>query len=416
MFKRNIEEKLKFLLKSAPVVLLQGARQSGKSTLVKQIASELHYHYINLDDNRYLSQAVKNPQDFIVNLETPAIIDEVQRVPEIFLPIKLVVDDNRQPGKFLLTGSAQVLTLPGLADSLTGRMQLITLYPLSQGELLGVKDTFLDYIFRRQKPEQIEKNYPSKQEIFQRALKGGFPEVIQYKSAEQRQNWFESYITTLVQRDIKELADIDKLVDIPEILVYLASRLTGLLNISDLSSTSGISQTSLHRYLALLQALFIYQPLRPWASRLSKRLSKSAKVFFNDSGLTSYLLSLTDPKFALTSPYAGSILENFVFAELSKQITWCKSSYSLSHFRTHKGIEVDFVVEKRPLQAENSMIGIEIKAASSVGYDDFKGLRYLQNNFEKQFYRGIVLYCGDKIIPFGKNMWCMPVSCLWQSE
>jgi predicted AAA+ superfamily ATPase len=191
------------------------------------------------------------------------------------------------------------------------------------------------------------------------------------------------------------------------------ARLAGLLNVADISATSGIPQTSLHRYLSLLQALFIYQPLRAYSANPSKRLSKSPKVFFNDSGLAANLLGLNDIEHILSSSYIGSILENFVFTELMKQMTWSKGNYTISHFRTHKGVEVDFILERPPSQSPASLIGIEVKAASSVSYDDFKGLRYLAENFEKQFYRGFVLYCGDEIISFGKNMWCLPMNCLW---
>lgn len=293
-YKRNIQPKLEMLLESAPVVLLQGARQSGKSTLADKIAKQSNkFTYITLDDNRYLSQSFQNPQEFVLNLQTPIIIDEVQRAPEIFLPIKLAVDRDRKPGKFLLTGSAQVLLLPKLADTLAGRLQILTMYPLSQSEIARRHGSFLDFAFSNEPLPKKLKQSLSREELMQKITIGGFPEVVRYASAVQRENWFSSYVSTMVHRDIREIAEVDRLATIPDLLAHLATRLAGLLNNADLSSVSGIPQTSLARYIALLQAIFAVHLLRPWSSNLVKRLTKTPKLFFNDSGLASYLLGIS---------------------------------------------------------------------------------------------------------------------------
>jgi hypothetical protein len=259
MFRRNLTAPLLKALADSPVVLLHGARQTGKTTLVKTLARKQHRaRYLTLDDAGVLSAARSDPAGFIGGLEGPVILDEVQRAPGLFVAIKAAVDRDRRPGRFLLTGSAHVMLLPQLSDSLAGRMELLTLWPLSQGEIEGVVEGFIDAAFgvlpvlAEQKADPIA-----------RALRGGYPEVLRRTDEEGRRNWFGSYVTTILQRDVRDLAHIEGLTEMPRLLSLLAARAAGIQNFSELAQSSRIAPTTLKRYLALLETTFLIQELRP---------------------------------------------------------------------------------------------------------------------------------------------------------
>lgn len=410
MFERNIVPTLRRLIKTVPVVLLQGARQTGKSTLMKMlVGADARLKYVTLDDIEYLSSASDNPQEFIAQLDTPVIIDEVQKAPELFKAIKLSVDNNRQPGRFILTGSSQVLLLPKLSESLAGRLHLVTLYPLSQGEINQTKDRFVDFAFSKKDPRINAVEACDKSLIIKKVIAGGFPEPLQFEQAADRRSWYQSYVSTAIQRDITELAHIDRLTEMPKLLHQLAARLAGLLNVADLSSYSGIPQTSLARYLSLLEAIFFLHLVPAWSPAMSKRLVKSPKIYLNDGGLAAHLKKISELSAKDNPEEFGRLLENFVFIELAKQATWCEQSVQISHFRTHKGIEVDFILEN----AEGKIVGIEVKSAAIARSADASNLIALAKDFPRQFHKGFVLYCGNKTVPLSKNIWCLPLNALW---
>jgi len=411
-FDRHIEAALLSRLKSAPVVLLQGARQTGKSTLAKSLTQKkFKATYLTLDDAANLSSASIEPQDFIVSLPVPAVIDEVQLAPEIFRAIKLVVDQNRQPGMFLLTGSADVLLLPRISESLAGRMQIVPLWPLSQGEIEGRRGRFLDRIITGDLTQGTIENVDSKASLRHRIIRGGYPEPVKTTSASARREWFGAYVTTIIQRDVREIAALEKLRSMPNLLSTLAYRAGGLLNASDVAGGVGLPLTTTIRYLAVLEAIFLLVLLPAWTFKPSKSLLKSKKIYLADTGLLSHLVNATEETASMPGfANAGALLENFCLMELMKQASWHASPIDIFHFRTDKGVEVDFVLEDR---ASGKVIGIEVKSASVVRQENLVGLNYLERLCGERFLRGIVLHTGDRIYPLGNNKWAIPVSGLW---
>lgn len=404
---RNISEKLIKALKRSPVVLLTGARQTGKTTLIKHLLTKEGYSYVSFDDIRYLSASQEDPIGFLNNLKKPAILDEVQKVPELFLSIKNVVDKNRVPGMFVLTGSANPLLIPQLGDSLAGRMEIINLFPFSQGELKEKKEDFLELVFAN-KIADLNINKLSKETLCKKLLQGGYPGVQDFDK-EDLENWINSYLTTILHRDVKDLAQIEGLTQLPNLLSLLATRVGGLLNASELSRVSGIANSTLNRYLTLLKTLFLINLQPAWSSNLGKRLVKSSKIYLVDTAILLYLLRVDENKLFEDTQIFGKVFENFIVTELLKQISWNKSLVDLFHYRTQSGAEVDIVLEDR----SGNIVGIEIKSRQTVTKSDFKGLRHFAEEVKKDFVCGIVLYMGNEKVPFGENMWALPISCLW---
>jgi hypothetical protein len=396
-------------LKDSPVVFIQGARQTGKSTLARSLAAQGHAaRYLTLDDAATLSAAQTDPAGFIAGLDGPVIIDEVQRAPALALAIKSAVDSHRTPGRFLLTGSADVRVLPKLAESLAGRIEIHTLWPLSQGEMTGQVERFIDAVFQSKfKPKGAEpQGWPK---LVDRLVQGGYPEMLNRASSDRRSAWFGSYLTSILQRDVRDLSNIRDLADLPRLLALVASRAASLLDYADLARGIGIPQTTLKRYMALLGATFLVQTLPAWFTNIGKRLVKSPKVLLNDTGLLAHLLGADAARLKSDPTLGGSALENFVALELIKQRGWSKLQPAIHHFRTHNGDEVDLVLEDRA----GRIVGIEIKASASINANHFKGLRALAQAAGKRFVRGIVLHSGNTAIPFAANLLALPAAEIW---
>jgi len=399
-------------LADTPVVLLVGARQTGKSTLIQSPAfQKAKRHFITFDDANNMAAAKADPAGFLNAHPEPLTLDEIQRVPELFLAIKASVDRNRAPGRFLLSGSANVLFLPRVADSLAGRMDVITLWPFSQGEIEGAREGFIDAVFSAKLPglKPVEK-WDERKEVRRRALSGGFPEVLARSNVERRNAWYGSYLTTILQRDVRDLSHMEDLTVMPRLLAILAARVGSLLNTADVSRNSGISQTTLKRYLSLLETLFLFPELPAWSVNVGKRrYVKMPKAFLSDTGLAAHLLHLTDERLSQDPVLWGALLENFAGMELRKQAAWNKEHPQLFHWRTHGQQKVDLVLE-----AGGRLVGIEVKAGTTVTTDDFKGLRALADDAGRRWVRGIVLYSGSESLPFGNNLVAMPISALWR--
>lgn len=409
MYRRNITGILLEALSDSPVVLVNGARQVGKSTLVRSLGESDHpARYLTLDDATVLSAANADPAGFLAGLPGAVVLDEIQRAPGLFLAIKAQVDQKRQAGRFLLTGSANVLLLPALSESLAGRMEIVTLWPLSQGELGNAQERFVDTLFA-ETPSFSCDGGEDHDSLIARLLRGGYPEVVARPTADRRNAWFGSYVTAILQRDVRDLAHIEGLTDLPRLLSLLAARLGSLLNLAEISRSIAMPQTTLKRYMTLLQATFLVQPLPAWSGNLGKRLVKAPKLFLNDTGLAAYLAGMDEGRLERDAGWTGALLENFVVMELRKQAGWSKTPVGLFHFRTQTGQEVDVVLESR----DGRVAGVEVKAASSVGVADFKGLRALAEAVGERFACGVVLYAGRNIVPFGGNLYAVPVSALW---
>src|SRR5919198_738752 len=339
MLRRHLSNPVLNALADTPVVLLHGARQTGKSTLVRWIAVHAHRaQYLTFDEAGVLAAARHDASGFLANLDGPVVLDEVQRAPELFMAMKAQVDRDRKPGRFLLTGSANVMLLPRLAESLAGRMEILTLWPLSQGELIGFKEGFVDAAFSVTLPPMTGKP-ENRSELMRRLLRGGFPEVQTRETAVRRSAWFSSYITTILQRDVRDLANIEQLTTLPRLLSLLAARVMGLMNVADISRSLAIPLTTLQRYMTLLEATFLIQRLPAWSGNLGKRLVKGPRLLLIDTGLVVHLLGLDEARLARTPEQFGAVLENFVAMELLKQTTWIATQTHLFHFRTPTGQE-----------------------------------------------------------------------------
>ena len=411
MLERRIHEKLLAALADTRVVLLKGARQTGKSTLAKAIAETRTAAYLSLDDPTVLALAKADPDALVTGHSGLVVIDEVQHAPELFRAIKRVVDSDTRPGQFLLTGSANIFLLPKLAESLAGRMEILPLEPFSQSELAGRPDNLIDRLFWRSswKPGKREIN---RLDVCARMIAGGFPEAVARPAGERRAAWFRSYIAALLQRDVRDLANIEKLTDLPKLLGLLAARTGGLMNVAEISRAIDIPHTTLQRYLALIEAAFLFRPLPAWSTNLGKRLVKSPKIHLLDTGLAAHLRGTGDAKTLSISPDIGPLLESFAVQEIRKQLAWCVQTASAWHFRTATGSEVDLLLEA----PDGSIVGIEVKAAGSVTQGDLKGLRVLSEALGERFVAGAVLYLGEQALPFGGNLYALPISVLWQAD
>ena len=409
MLTRHLTPAILASLRDSPVVFIQGARQTGKSTLARMVLTRGHpARYLTFDDAATLAAAQSDPQGFINGLEGPAILDEVQRAGGFALAIKAAVDTDRKPGRFLLTGSANAMVLPRLSESLAGRIEIHTLWPLSQGEISSTAEGFIDAVFRSRFASipQSDETWPS---LLKRLVRGGYPEMLRRRTAQRREAWFGSYITSILQRDVRDIANVRELSEVPRLLSLVASRAGGLLDYADLARGLSMPQTTLKRYMGLLEATFLVHTLPAWFRNIGKRLVKAPKVLLNDTGLLAHLMGLDANRLKTDPTLGGSLLENFVAVELLKQRGWSKLRPGIFHFRDHAGDEVDLVLEDR----SGRVVGIEVKATASVGANHFKGLKTLWQAAGEHFVRGIVLYAGRESVAFGSNLLAMPIGSLW---
>lgn len=409
MHTRHISPLLDDALADTPVVLLNGARQTGKSTLAQSLSASHGFRYLTLDDRAVLSAARDDPEGFIASQTSPVILDEIQRAPDIFLPIKAAVDRNRTQGRFLLTGSANVLLLPSLADSLAGRMEILSLWPLSSAELAD-SATFnrADWLFDGA-IDALTIPPCDRESFSQTLLAGGFPEAASRTTQQRRVAWFDSYLDAILQRDVRDLAHLEQLTELPNLLQLLAARSSSLLNFAELSRSCRLPQTTLKRYFTLLETLFLLVRVPAWERNPSKRLVKAPKIFLPDSGLLAYFQELSMERLKAESGLPGNLVETFVLSELLKHSAFSKNRLRLFHYRTQNHIEVDFILENRL----GKLTGIEVKSSNSVDSKDFKGLRHLKETEPTLFQRGIILYTGRELVPFDTDLWAVPLSMWW---
>ena len=410
MIQRHLTPLVAEALRDTPVVLLQGARQVGKSTLAKELLeSHPGGRYLSLDDQAVRRAAEVDPVGFVAQSKGLLVLDEIQLAPELFRVIKADVDQDRRPGRFLLTGSANVLVLPRLSESLAGRMELVTLEGLSQSEIHGQSSNLVDRLFAKS-PLTLQRLDMDRNTLIATLLAGGFPEARGRAAGRRRSQWFESYLQTLLQRDVRDLSQIEGITQLPRILELLAVRSAGLLNLSELSRTLGLPLNTLKRYLALLEAVFLLTPLPAWSSHLGKRLVKSPKLMLRDTGLMAHLMGAELDRLTRDPDLLGGLLETFVAGEVRKLLGWSKNRARLFHYRTLPGQEVDLLLER----ADGRVVGLEVKSSATLQSKDFRGLQGLAETLGDAFHRGVVLYTGTEILPFGPKLWAVPVSGLWQ--
>ena len=403
---RNAEQLVRQALQDMRVVVISGPRQSGKSTLALRMADS-SWDYLTLDDQYNFDMARKDPIGLLSRAQKPVIIDEIQRVPDLLLTVKMMVDRQPVPGQFLLTGSANLLTIPRVSESLAGRAETIPLLPFSQSELRGVESKFLDLAFQGEAPEATESIEDDA--LISMVLRGGFLEAADKPDIKRTQAWCRTYLDAMVQRDIQDIADIRKATKMPRMLEALASHSGRLLNQSTIGQFAELDNKTLDTYISAFEQLYLINHLPAWHNNRLKRLVKKPKLHFVDTALLASLLKVTPESLARDRTDLGPLLETFVFDELKKLITWHESTVYLSHYRDKDQVEVDFILEG----VKSQIVGVEVKASATVNRKDFNGLRKLAAAAGDRFRLGIVLYTGERILPHGPGLFAMPVSALW---
>ncbi len=405
MYPRAIRQRIETALTDTRVVLVSGPRQAGKTTLVKEIAGR-NIPFYTLDNLSTLSAAQQDPIGFIRGLDR-AVIDEIQRAPELILAIKESVDNDSRPGRFLLTGSSDLMTLPRVADSLAGRMEVTPLLTLNQSELLGNTSTFLAKIFSGELP--AIKSSIVADDLVDIVIVGGYPEAVARKSAGRRQDWHLNYVDAIVQRDLHDIAQIEHSLQIPSLLQSLAHHSSQLVNYSKIGSLLDMNHTTTNKYIGILEQLFLIRKLPSWHSNRLKRLIKTPKLHFLDTGLLAALQDISKAQIKNDRQLFGALLETFVFSELVKLSSWSDTRCAFSHYRDKQQNEVDIVIQNR----SGEIVGIEVKASATVTGTDFSGLRKLAEAHKNKFIQGLVLYDHDQTIPFDNKLHAVPVSALW---
>ena len=394
-------------LQDTPVVLIHGPCQCGKTTLARTVGDAAGYAYISFDDDVLRASVLADPVGFVADLPDKVVLDEVQRVPELFTALKVAVDRDRRPGRFILTGSANVLLVPRLADSLAGSMEILRLHPLAQSELAAKQPDFLDALFGD--------GFKSKQqarlgkELAERIAASGYPAALARPSSRRRVTWYRDYIETLVQRDVRDMARISSLDVLPRLLALAAGHTARLLNVADLASPFQLSRPTIRDYVTLLARVFLLEELPPWHNNRLSRLVKTPKLHLGDTGLACALLGVDAAALWANRTLLGQLLETFIFQELRRQASWRDSPIAFYHFRDKDGVEVDIVMEG----SGQRVAGIEVKAAATVTSNDFRGLRKLQESARGRFAGGVVLYDGEMTVPFGDGLFAVPIRSLW---
>jgi predicted AAA+ superfamily ATPase len=406
---RFAEPRLVEALSDTPVVLIHGPRQCGKTTLARMVGDPKGYAYFSFDDPVVLEAAQSDPVGFAADLPERCILDEVQKVPTLFPALKTAVDRNRVPGRFLLTGSANVLLVPRLSESLAGRMEILRLHPLAQCELAGRPLRFLETLFsggfRTSTADRLGRA------LAERIVAGGYPAALERATPRRRFAWYRDYIETLVQRDVRDLARIRSLDALPRLLSLAAGNTARLLNVSDLAGPFQVSRPTIRDYVTLLERIFLLEELPPWRANRMSRLIKTPKLHIGDTGLACALMDADAAALGADRALLGQLLETFVFQELRRQASWHDREIRFHHYRDKDGAEVDIVLEQGPRQ----LAGVEVKAAATVTSADFRGLRRLKAAAGGRCVCGVVLYDGEASASFGDGLFAVPIRHLWEA-
>ncbi|NMO53013.1 ATP-binding protein [Actinoplanes sp. TBRC 11911] len=405
---RRIAAQVDAALGDTRVVLINGARQAGKSTLVRVVAGERLAERRDLDRAQDRAAALADPVGFV---DAPGllVIDEIQRAPDLLLAIKSSVDEDTRPGRFLLTGSSRLFGMIAAPDALPGRMETVELWPFSQGEIDSEPDGFVDAVFAAG-PDLRHESAVARAGYADRIVRGGLPEAVSRTDARRRARFFDSYVQALIDRDVRQLSEIQHKGELRTLVRLLAARSGTIIAAGALESSLGLARQTIARYLQALEEIFLVKRIPGWSRNLGTRATAAPKMVFVDSGIAAHEMSFD--AHALLRPGApfGPLLESFVLSELSRQLTWSDQFADLYHYRDHSKFEVDAVLENR----RGQVVGIEVKAASTVGPDDFRGLKRLAERLGDDFVTGVVLYTGTSTLPFGTKLRAMPVSALWQ--
>jgi len=407
-YPRLLAPRLREALRDTPAVLVHGPRQSGKTTLARSVGEAQSYRYVSFDDDATCTAAKADPVGFVARLPAKSILDEVQRVPEIFTSLKAAIDARRAAGRFILTGSANVLLVPHLADSLAGRMGILRLHPLAQCEIEGVRSRFFDDLLRGRFRTGLSD--PLGRELARRIVDGGYPAALARRSPARRRAWYRDYVDTQIQRDVRDLSRVRSLDTLPKLLRVAATHTARLVNVADLAAPFELTRQTIHEHVTLLERVFLLERLPPWHVNQMSRLVKRPKLHVGDTGIACALLGLDAARLEADRVVLGAMLETFVLQELRRQASWRPNPIDFFHFRDRDDFEVDIVLE-----GDGAVAGVEVKAAASVNDSDLRGLRKLQSAAGKRFAAGVVLYDGSATVSFGGGLFAVPVRRLWEA-
>jgi predicted AAA+ superfamily ATPase len=408
LFPRRAADQIRTALTRAPIVLLTGARQTGKTTLATSLAADRpDTEFATLDDAATLALARRDPVGFLDGLGSGAVIDEAQRAPELLRAVAGSAHRDPRPGRLLLTASASPLAMAGLSEWPPGLVETVRLLPLSQGEIRNIPERFIDTIFAG---DPVGITGGSRDETIAAALVGGYPRV-QSLGFERQAAWFRSYVSTVLDRDVRDLAQVGGLAPMPQLLTLLAGRSGGPVNAAGLARDLGVPNTSLRRYLALLEAAYLAVRVPAWTGQVGRRLVKAPRLFLGDTGLMAHLALITEERLAHDPALAAPLLETFAVLELLKQGEWSRTRPRVSHFRSEAGHEVDLVLQG----AEGGIVGVHVRSALSVGAADLRGLSALRDLTGRRFWRGVLLYLGREAVRLDDRLWAVPLSGLWST-
>ena len=405
MYTRFVKAKVEAALSDTRVVLISGPRQSGKTTLASDFSSD-KIPFLTLDDTSALRSAIDDPVGYVRGLGR-AVIDEIQRAPDLLLAIKGLVDDDKTPGRFLLSSTANLSTVSKEVESLAGRMEVVRFLPLSQAEILGRKSGFIDRSFARKRPTADRMIVGD--ELVENVLSGGYPKALAQTRRARRQDWYRSYLDSVVQHDVHDVAQIEQFAVMPKLISELAKRSGQLINYSAIAAALDLNRVTTKKYVGVFESLYLVHTLHPWYTDRLKRLIRSPKLHFLDSGLLAAMRNVSLDVVRKDKLAFCAILETFVFSELQKIASWSDQHCAFSHFLDKEKNEVSFVLKN----GSGEVVGIQVKFSATVSTRDFSGLRKLAGACGKKFVQGMVLYDHDKVVPFGENMYAAPLSCLW---
>lgn len=406
MYARNIYHEILAAIRDTPVVFIEGGRQTGKTTLLRQLSG---YHYVTMDVATTLAAAKSDPAGFLAGLPKPAAIDEVQRTPELLLAIKADVDRNRLAGRYVLTGSANVFALPAVADSLAGRLETIRLNPLSQGELAGVSEDARSRLFAEKILDIPGMQKTDRFSLVNAISMGGFPEIQTRSSQSRRERWFESYVTTLLDRDVRDIARVHDVSQMLRLVRFLAARSGSMYSQAEVSRSCGLPVSTLSRYVHVLENLYLAWFLPAWSGSISKRFAKTPKVHMTDSGLCCFLNGADRARLEKDHDLAGRLAESFVASELKRQAAWARHRAEMYHYRTHNGEEIDIVLE----DMAGRLAAVEVKLTASVSARELRGITALKNATGGKFANGVVACLVQEVIPLADRIYAVPITWLF---
>lgn len=396
------------------VVVIHGARQVGKTTLALALGAELGAEVVTLDDAEEQRAAATDARTFLAVRGRPLVIDEIQRVGEpLVLAVKVIVDRDNTPGQFILTGSTNFLTVPTISESLAGRVDIIALWPLSQGELSGGPDDFVDRVFGAPAELVYRKGrVPERDAYFQRLCLGGYP-AVQGLGERLRSRWFGAYVRTVLQREVEMAGDIRRMEAMAALVRYFAATTGQELVMSTVAQRLEIDRSTASAYEPWLETAFLVHRVPAWSRNLTAKVVRRPKIYLSDSGLAASVLGKSPNALRRpTDPAAGPLFESFVVGELARQLTWCEEPVTMFHFRDRGGAEVDVVLEA----ADGRVVAIEIKSTATPRPEDFRWLEFLRDRVDRaggEFLAGIVLHAGPRRLPFGDRLSALPVADIW---